>query len=147
MAKWDYWDKVRAKTLVSFLESIPNNQYINGRDLEKICDIKDYPHNHERKIRALISQIIKRYGIPIVSKGSKGYKIATTQEDININKKIAYSAINTLKKRMDNIQINFDIYKKGEIKTLSDLINPKPKRFKLKVKKEKRLKLKIKEEI
>lgn len=136
MAKWDYWDRVKAKNLVYFLENLPEDEYVNSSVLEDICNIKDTPKNHERKIRSLVTETIKRFGIPIVSGGSKGYKIAVIQEDVDVNKRIIYSTIKSLKKRMDNIQINFDIYKKGEIKTLSDLINPKPKRYKLKVKEE-----------
>jgi hypothetical protein len=131
-----YWDKVRAKKLVIYLEGISTEKWVNSKSLEKICELEyQNPESHERKIRVLIKNTVKQFGIPIVSVGSKGYKIALTQEDIDQYKKRMYAQWNGVKEGIKDVQLAFDIYNKGHIKKFSDLIDiSKPKRIKLKIK-------------
>lgn len=127
MAKWDYYDDLRAKTLIKYLKSLPKDEWVKSYILEEVCNIKDDPKHHERKIRNLINETMKRYSIPIAS-GGKGYKIATCQKDVDTTKKSTYATIRSLKQRMEILQLNFDNHINKKTK--------KPKRIKLMVKPE-----------
>ena len=130
-----YWDKVRAKRLVSHLEKIDVNKWVNSNDLEKICNIKDITTSHERKIRVLIKNTVKQFSVPIVSGGTKGYKIALVQEDIDQYEKRMHSTINGILEGIEDVKLAFDLYQKGHVVKFSDLIDTsKPKRLVLKIK-------------
>jgi hypothetical protein len=133
--KVKYWDRVRAKRLVVYLEGISTEKWINSKQLEKICELKRVPGSRDRKVRLLIKETVKQFLVPIVSKGSLGYKIAITQEDVDQYDRRMYSIINELKEGMKNIHLAYDLYQRGHVKKFSDLIDTsKPKRIKLKIK-------------
>lgn len=132
--KSKYWDKIKAKKLVVYLEGVGVNKWTNASVLQKVCDVVELSKNHEVKIRTLVKSTVKNFTIPIVSGGSRGYKIALTQEDVDLYEKSVFSQIKGMKENVKYAQLAFNLYG-GKIQNFSDLIDTsKPKRHMLKVK-------------
>jgi hypothetical protein len=131
--KSKYFDRIKAKRLVFHLEGVGVNEWTTAAALQKICNVSELLKSHEIKIRTLVKNTVKNFTIPIVS-GSKGYKIALNQEDVDNYEKSVFSQIKGMKENVKYAQLAFDLYG-GKIQNFSNLIDTsKPKRHMLKIK-------------